>query len=323
MTDPMPPEHERIHDRPLRARDETSSDAGRDGQSVAPRAQAPYRDDAETVRARRRELEAELRSLAERERELRDGAGLGVPPAVLPGLARRALAAVAIGSTLGVAVAIGVVSWSAIDHVELDPHAELLHRRTVARAIRSARELERTAALEAREAIDAAVRAREAEAALREREADAARISASPLFGVPSARIVTAVGPPPCGVPAMSAPPEEDDTELFVTQLGETVWDVDRAALDAPAEWSRIRLVPAREGDRVVGLRIYGVRRTSLLGRLGLENGDLLVAINRHPVADEPSPLVEAFQRSHRLVFALVRRGEPRTHTYLVRDADG
>lgn len=317
MTDPTTPDPERFHDRPFRSLDETSRGPSCGGQTVAASAQAPYRDDAETIRARRRELEDELRSLGERERDLARAANDG-PRAALPALARRALAYVALGATMGVAIATGLVVWSALDHVELDPHAERLHRRTVARAIRSARNLERASALRARDAIEASVRAR---------AADVTRGSGSSLFGGPLTP-ANALGP--CEEPSLhdAVPAElgalrEDDPELLVTQLGETVWDVDRAALDAPSEWSSARIVPAHEGDRVVGLRLYGVRSTSLLARLGFENGDVVIAINRHPVTDAPGSVAEALLRDSRLVIALVRHGEPRTHTYLVRDAAG
>ena len=36
------------------------------------------------------------------------------------------------------------------------------------------------------------------------------------------------------------------------------------------------RIVPEKEGDKVVGIRLFGIRPDSLLGTLGIENGDRL-----------------------------------------------
>jgi len=46
------------------------------------------------------------------------------------------------------------------------------------------------------------------------------------------------------------------------------------------------RVVPEKEGDKVVGIRLFGIRQDSLLGTLGLENGDRLSSINGFEMSD-------------------------------------
>lgn len=329
MTDRTPPQIERNQDRAPRTQDETSRGSRDDGHFVSspPVDAPPYRDDAETVRARRRELEAELGRLTERERALtaREARGvassrwkLPASSAVLVAAARRATGAVAVGAILGAALAAGLATTAMAltlrDGVEIDPHAELAHRRAVARAIRHTRDLDHAAALRARDALS--------------REAEVARVAESGLFGIAGTRgglhdTSLCAGLPPSPVRAAVPAISELDLDAIVTELSDTVWDVDRGALDRAFESPSSRLVPHVENGRFVGAHLYGLRRSSLFGRLGFENGDLVVAVDREPFVDEHGTVTVGLERQagSRVVIALVRRGMPRTHTYLLRGA--
>lgn len=285
----------------------------------------PYRDEQETLRARRRELEAELGRLTERERALtartaRDVASsrrnLPASPGTFVAVARRASGAVAVGAILGAALAAGVattaMALTARDGVQIDPHAELAHRRAVARAIRHTRDLDHAAALRARDALS--------------REAEVTRVTESGLFGIagtPAGLGDTSLCAGLPSAPGRAAAPGEAELDLdaLVTQLSDTVWDVDRGALDRAFESPSSRLIPHEEGGRFLGARIHGAGRASLFRRLGIENGDLLVAVNREPIVDQDGNIAVGHERQagSRVVVALVRRGMPRTHTYLLR----
>ena len=68
----------------------------------------------------------------------------------------------------------------------------------------------------------------------------------------------------------------------------------------------------------MVGVKLYGIRRNSLLGKLGLQNGDLLRTINGFEMSS-PDTALEAYSKlrtSNNLSVAVVRRGRPMNVEY-------
>lgn len=93
------------------------------------------------------------------------------------------------------------------------------------------------------------------------------------------AEVRSAAAPPPAIAPP---PPPGPLTETHV--------DFPRAEAEAmladeDAMMSAARVIPHEEDGRVVGVRIYGIRRTSLLGRMGIENGDTIYSVNGQSLA--------------------------------------
>jgi hypothetical protein len=79
------------------------------------------------------------------------------------------------------------------------------------------------------------------------------------------------------------------------------------------AQLGPLRIVPEQKGGKVVGLRLFGVRPTSLLGTLGLKNGDRLDSVNGFEVGN-PEKALEAYARlrnASRLQLRLDRAGQP------------
>ena len=73
------------------------------------------------------------------------------------------------------------------------------------------------------------------------------------------------------------------------------------------------RIVPEKEGDKIVGIRLFGIKPDSLLGTLGLENGDRLSSINGFDMAS-PEKALEAYARlrtADHLTVAINRKGKP------------
>ena len=67
------------------------------------------------------------------------------------------------------------------------------------------------------------------------------------------------------------------------------------------------------QGGRVVGVQLFGVRGNSLLGRLGMQNGDVLNRINGLDIAS-PDRALEAYSRlrtSDSLQVSVTRGGQP------------
>jgi general secretion pathway protein C len=88
---------------------------------------------------------------------------------------------------------------------------------------------------------------------------------------------------------------------------------VDRV-LENQAELMRTtRIMPHDEGGRVTGVQLFGVRGNSLLGRLGMQNGDVLNRINGLEIAS-PDRALEAYSRlrtADRITVSVTRNGQP------------
>jgi general secretion pathway protein C len=107
------------------------------------------------------------------------------------------------------------------------------------------------------------------------------------------------------------------DVMSKIRKVRENEFEVDRSAVEAiianPSELMKTRVVPEKEGDRVVGLKLLGIRPGSLLGNLGIENGDRLTSINGFEMND-PVKMVEAYNkllRADHLAVDVVRNGKP------------
>jgi general secretion pathway protein C len=65
-------------------------------------------------------------------------------------------------------------------------------------------------------------------------------------------------------------------------------------------------------------VKLYGIRRSSLLGKLGLQNGDMMRTINGFDMSS-PDSALEAYTKlrsAGNLSIATVRRGAPVTMEY-------
>ncbi len=147
------------------------------------------------------------------------------------------------------------------------------------------------------------------------------------------------------GAPTRPSPPREDENEkespkpssggrLEADELDENIkkqsegkYTVCRGlvnkVLENQAELMRAaRIIPHEEDGRVVGIKLYGIRRNSLLGKLGLQNGDMLRNINGFDVTN-PNKALEAFtklQSASNISLAAVRRGKAMSVEYSIND---
>jgi len=135
---------------------------------------------------------------------------------------------------------------------------------------------------------------------------------------------VTAESPPPTAAGALAGGAfSETELDSNIKSSGETKFSVSRSFVDKvlqnQAEIMRsARIVPHEENGQVVGVKLYGIRRNSLLGKLGLQNGDLLRTINGFAMSS-PDTALEAYSKlrsSNNLSVAVVRRGRPMNVEY-------
>lgn len=103
-----------------------------------------------------------------------------------------------------------------------------------------------------------------------------------------------------------------------IHKISDTHFEVERSVIDQIMEnqadlLRSVRVVPEKDGDKTAGLRLFGIRPDSLLGTLGVENGDRLSSINGFDIND-PTKALEAYTKlrsSDHLTVSINRRGKP------------
>ncbi len=163
------------------------------------------------------------------------------------------------------------------------------------------------------------------------------RPSGRPLCQIAMFKPPQPATPPPAAAkpePAAAAPAKsktsggisEEELNQGITQVSDTNYTVSRALLDKvlsnQAELMRAaRIIPFEENGRTVGVKVYGIRRSSLLGKLGVQNGDVLRTINGFDLSS-PDSALEAYTKLREMdqfSIAMVRRGQARTMEYSVK----
>jgi general secretion pathway protein C len=101
-----------------------------------------------------------------------------------------------------------------------------------------------------------------------------------------------------------------------IQKVSANEYNIDRAVVDKILEnqadlMRQARIVPEQENGRVVGIRLFGVRADTLLGTLGMQNGDRLQTINGFEMGS-PEKALEAYARlrtADKLTISLNRNG--------------
>ncbi len=139
------------------------------------------------------------------------------------------------------------------------------------------------------------------------------------MFKPPAPPAASAPAPAPTPAPAAGgATPVGDDIKNGIQKVGPTEYNIDRGVVDKILEnqaelMRQARIVPEQENGKVVGIRLFGVRPDTLLGTLGMENGDRLEKINGFDMAS-PEKALEAYARlrtADHLTVSVNRRGQP------------
>jgi len=105
-----------------------------------------------------------------------------------------------------------------------------------------------------------------------------------------------------------------------IKRIDDTHFEIKRALLDEvlrnQAELMRsARIVPEAKDGKVVGIRLYGIRQSSVLRLLGFKNGDSIQTINGKDITS-PEKALKAYgelRTAKRFVVKIVRRGKPLT----------
>jgi general secretion pathway protein C len=107
--------------------------------------------------------------------------------------------------------------------------------------------------------------------------------------------------------------------------VSDTEFKVDRSVVDKILEnqaelMKSARIVPEQKDGKVVGIRMFGIRPDTLLGTLGMQNGDRLESINGFNMAS-PEKALEAYARlrtATQLDVVVNRRGATTTINYKI-----
>jgi general secretion pathway protein C len=107
-----------------------------------------------------------------------------------------------------------------------------------------------------------------------------------------------AAPPPPAKEGSGSVDPE---LAKGIQRVSATEFKIDRGVVDKILEnqaelMRQARIVPEQENGKMVGIRLFGVRPDTLLGVLGMENGDRLQTINGFDMTS-PEKALEAYAR--------------------------
>ena len=145
----------------------------------------------------------------------------------------------------------------------------------------------------------------------------AGQLCQTQMFKPPAPPPPVASAAPAASAPAGGASPVSDDIKKGVQKISPTEFNVDRSVVDKILEnqadlMRQARIVPEQENGKVVGIRLFGVRPDTLLGTLGMENGDRLEKINGFDMAS-PEKALEAYARlrtADQLIVSVNRRGQ-------------
>jgi general secretion pathway protein C len=125
---------------------------------------------------------------------------------------------------------------------------------------------------------------------------------------------------------AGGAKPVDPSISKGIQKVSPNEYNIDRAVVDKILEnqadlMRQARIVPEQENGRVVGIRLYGVRADTLLGTLGMQNGDRLQTINGFEMAS-PEKALEAYARlrtADKLTISLNRNGQNMNIDYNIK----
>jgi general secretion pathway protein C len=142
-----------------------------------------------------------------------------------------------------------------------------------------------------------------------------------------SAAATSSAPPPPAPPPAAGgASAISADIKNGIQKLSDTEFKIDRGVVDKILEnqaelMRQARIVPEQENGKVVGIRLFGVRPDTLLGTLGMENGDRLEKINGFDMTS-PESALEAYARlrtADHLTVSLNRHGQATNVDYNIK----
>jgi general secretion pathway protein C len=147
-----------------------------------------------------------------------------------------------------------------------------------------------------------------------------------PPTGAPSAAPTATAANSAAAITTPGPPGIAEDIKRGIQKVGPTEYNVDRGVVDKILEnqaelMRQARIVPEQENGKVVGIRLFGVRNDTLLGVLGMQNGDRLEKINGFDMTS-PEKALEAYARlrtADHLTVSVNRNGQATNLDYNIK----
>jgi general secretion pathway protein C len=108
-----------------------------------------------------------------------------------------------------------------------------------------------------------------------------------------------------------------------IQKISDTEFAIERGLVDEVMEnqatlMRSARIVPEQKNGETIGIRLFGIRPDTLLGTLGIQNGDRLEEINGFKMGN-PEQALQAYAKlrsAEKLTMKVNRRGNPTTLEY-------
>lgn len=129
----------------------------------------------------------------------------------------------------------------------------------------------------------------------------------------------------PAAVAKKEAPAGDADLGKDIKKTGENTYEVgqsevDKALNNLASLATEARIVPAFEGGKSVGFKLFSIRPGSLYSKIGLQNGDVINRINGYEITS-PDKALEVYGKlkdSKHVTVDVKRRGKPTTLDYTI-----
>jgi len=131
------------------------------------------------------------------------------------------------------------------------------------------------------------------------------------------------IGPPP---PSTDRTDFETLMQNSITDVSETEKNIDRSLIDYVLQnkgslMQSGRVLPNIENEEVKGFKVFGIRKTSLWGKLGIQNGDIINSVNGIEFKG-PESAMDAFdklQNAGHITVNITRRGKSMNLDYNIK----
>jgi general secretion pathway protein C len=120
--------------------------------------------------------------------------------------------------------------------------------------------------------------------------------------------------------------PKGDELGAGIHKISDTSYEVEQGEIDkVMANLSSLatqaRIVPAFEGGKPVGFKLFSIRPNSLYSKIGIKNGDVITRINGYEITS-PDKALEIYQKltnAKNVTVDFKRRGAPQTIDYTIK----
>ena len=148
------------------------------------------------------------------------------------------------------------------------------------------------------------------------------------MFQPPAPPVANPIATPTIVEPAIPGGPSKvpPEIEKGIQKIDETNFNIDRMVVDKIIEnqaelMKTARIVPEQENGKVVGIRLLNIRPDTLLGKLGMQQGDMLKTINGFDMTS-PEKALEAYAKlrtAPSIQVGVVRGGKPMNLEYSIK----